>query len=604
MKPRPYQTAAFQAAINWMKACIEPAVIEAATGAGKSLIVAMIAEWITRQSGKKVLCLAPSKELTEQNYERYLSYGNPASFYSSSLGKSMAHDVVFGTPLTVKNALDKFGDQFACIIIDECHGITSTVKNIVETIKGKNKNVRVIGLSATPYRLGSGYIYQYDESGDPVPESETHNPYFNRLLCRITAQELIALGYLTKPVACEHEAQSYDTSGLTVNSMGKFEGVDEAFEGMGRKTSAIVSEIVELSKNRQGVVIFAATLRHAKEVFDSLPPAISALVDGKTGKKEREQIVKRFKQRQIKYLVNVGVFTTGFDAPHVDVVALLRATESVGLMQQMIGRGLRLFDGKDNCLVLDYAENIERHCPNGDLFDPTIKAIKPSDGEIVVEAKCPMCATTNQFAGRPNPDDFAVDDYGYFVDLMGSQIKNDDEKPIPAHFGRRCFGQQIINGESERCEYRWSSKDCPDCEHPNDIAARFCELCDCELVDPNEKLRLDFQRIKADPYSLSTDRVLSWQCRKHVSAAGNDTLRVTYTTEYRSFDVWYMPKRLRLWSSLCGEVFGKEAPDVDTFLQYVNTHGRMPRTVTVKRDKGSKFFTIYSHGAPADEMPN
>lgn len=601
---RPYQQAAFDAAIAWMKSCIEPAVIEAATGAGKSHIVAAIAEWVSINTGKKVLCLAPSKELTEQNHEKYLATGNPASFYSSSLGKSMAHDVVFGTPLTVKNALDKFGPQFAAVIVDECHGITNTVKAIIRNIRKRNQNVRVIGLSATPYRLGSGYIYQYDENGDPVPEHQCREPYFNRLLCRITAQELIALDYLTKPVACEHEAQSYDTSALVLNKMGQFEGVDEAFEGMGRKTSAIVSEIVELSKNRQGVVIFAATLRHAAEVFESLPKAISALVDGNTKKKERERIVRRFKQREIKYLVNVGVFTTGFDAPHVDVVALLRATESVGLMQQMIGRGLRLFDGKENCLVLDYAENIERHCPHGDLFDPAIKAVRPSDGELIVEARCPLCATNNHFGGRPNPDEFAISEDGYFVDLMGQPIKNDNDKPIPAHFGRRCFGQQIINGESERCEYRWSSKDCPDCDHHNDIAARFCELCDCELVDPNERLRLDFQRIKADPYSVSTDKVISWECRKHISAAGNDTLRVSYTTEYRTFDVWYLPKKQRLWSSLCGEVFGKDAPDVDTFLKYVNSHGRMPRTVTVKRDKGSKFYTIYSHGAPADEMPD
>ena len=161
MALRPYQQAAFDTAVSWMKQSIEPAVIEAATGAGKSHIVAAIAEWVSINTGKKVLCLAPSKELTEQNHEKYLATGNPASFYSSSLGKSMAHDVVFGTPLTVKNSLDKFGAQFACIIVDECHGITNTVQGIIGSIKEKNPKVRVIGLSATPYRLGSGYIYQY-----------------------------------------------------------------------------------------------------------------------------------------------------------------------------------------------------------------------------------------------------------------------------------------------------------------------------------------------------------------------------------------------------------------------------------------------------------
>lgn len=597
---RDYQQRCFDLTKAWLEKSIEPCLIEAATGAGKSHIIAALAEWLDEKTDKKILCLAPSKELIEQNHKKFLATGNPASIYSASISKSLRHSVVFASPRTVHNSIDFFKGRFAAVIIDEAHGITPTIKDVIAHLKADHPALRIIGLTATPYRLGTGYIYQYDEKGEPVPEHEGRNQYFNRLICRVTAHELIERGFLTQPTTAAHEAASYDTSKLETNNMGKFTAasVDRAFLGHGRKTSKIVQEIVSICQERQGVIIFASSIAHAEEVMASLPPAISANISGKTNKRERERIIDRFKQKQIKYLVNVAVLTTGFDAPHVDAVCLLRATESVGLLQQMIGRGLRIDEGKTDCLILDYAENIERHCPAGDIFNPEIKAAPKREGQFIVPAVCPECSTRNEFSGRPNPDEFGISKDGYFTDLMGEKTET------PAHFGRRCLGQTIIAGESVRCGYRWNGKECPECGHHNDIAARFCENCREEIVDPNEKLRLEFAKIKSDPYQLSTDEVISWNCSKHISAAGNETLRVEYVTECRKFVVWYLPRKQREWSNLCAEVFGKTAPDVDTFLQYCNTHGKMPRTVTVKRDKGSKFYSIYNHGAPADVMPN
>lgn len=153
---RDYQQAAHDAAINWVRKSTEPCVIEAATGAGKSHIIAAIAETLHKMSGgKHVLCLQPSSELVTQNREKFLSTGKPASIFSSSAGgKCLRHPVVFGTPGTVKNAISRFGSRFALIIIDECHGITPTIIKIIDAIRLVNDKVRVIGLSATPYRLG------------------------------------------------------------------------------------------------------------------------------------------------------------------------------------------------------------------------------------------------------------------------------------------------------------------------------------------------------------------------------------------------------------------------------------------------------------------
>jgi DNA repair protein RadD len=175
---RPYQQEAVDAALAWVRRCLDPAVIEAPTGSGKSHIIAGIAHGIQKMSGKKILVIAPSGELVDQDYAKYRALGEPASIYSASLGrKEMSADVVFGSPLTVSNSLRKFGHQFSAVIIDEAHGITPTLRRIVEHMRSQNPKLRVIGLSATPYRLGEGYIYGHHYQHGLVDEC-LENPFF------------------------------------------------------------------------------------------------------------------------------------------------------------------------------------------------------------------------------------------------------------------------------------------------------------------------------------------------------------------------------------------------------------------------------------------
>lgn len=601
---RDYQQEAVNAALDWLKKSFEPCLIEAATGAGKSLLVAKIAEWLNQVSGKKVLCLAPSKELVEQNHEKYLALGRPASIYCASINKSMVNDVVFGSPMTVKNNLEKFADQFCAVVIDEAHEITPTIKEIVNHIRKHNPKMRVLGLTATPYRLTSGYIYQYDVDNNPVEESQTRDPYFNKLIYKIGADYLIEQGYLTRPHADTQLMEHYDTAQIKQKKNGLFDqkSIEQAFEGKGRKTSLIVADIVDKSQFRMGVMIFAATRQHASEIMESLPPDNSRMITGET--KARDKIITDFKARRFKYLVSIGTLTRGFDASHVDVVAIMRATESVALLQQIIGRGLRLNDNKLDCLILDYAENIERHCPDGDLFNPEIKASRIGGTAEPLDAVCPECGTSNRFTPRPNDEGFNIDENGYFIDLLGQRIKTDDEEnpqDMPAHFGRRCFGQSIIAGFSERCGYRWSSKECIDCGHHNDIAARYCEECKGELVDPNEKLKIEFHRIKADPYSLSTDKVLSWRVQLWNSQNG-ESVRIDYTTEYRTFPVWYSVKARNKWQSICAVVFDKYIESAQDFVDLIDGfEGKMPQTITCK--KNGSFFEVYNYNEVQDEIP-
>ena len=593
---RPYQQQAVDAALTWVRQSIEPCLVEAPTGAGKSHLIAEIAAHLHRISkGKHILCLAPSAELIVQNKEKYIATGNPASVFSASAGGTcLRWPVVFGTPGTVKNKVSRFGDKFCAVIVDEAHGITPTIKHIIDRMRQHNPNLRVIGLSATPYRLGSGYIYAMDEAGKPMGEQSCRDPYFAKRVYTISAYELIQNKYLTPPVIGGINADNYQTLNLELNRQGKFDqsDIDQAFHGHGRKTAAIVADVVAQSRNRQGVMFFAATIQHAHEIVASLPPMLTAIITGKTAKQDRARIIKQFKAKQIKYMVNVDVLTKGFDAPHVDVIAILRATESVALLQQIVGRGLRVDDNKTDCLVLDYAENIERHCPDGDLFNPSIKANMRGTGAESVSVSCPACRVEQDFSARPNDDQFDIDKHGYFLDLDGQRVET-EHGDMPAHFGRRCQAlHPAPGGTLIRCDYRWTEKECPHCGEGNDIAARYCAGCKGELVDPNEKLIADFKALKRDPTRLQTDTVISWQVLPSMSRAGNPTLRIDYTTQYRRFSVWHNPQAK----------YGKQLADYHQF--YTSTCGgqTMPKSVTYrKREDG--FYQIHDYNRSADEIP-
>lgn len=601
---RPYQQAAVSAAIEHVEQSSDFCLLELCTGAGKSLIVAEIARHISQSTGKKVLCLAPSKELVEQNAEKYKAYGYPASLFSASAGqKCLKNNVVFGTPQTVSNKLSKFGSQFAAVIIDEAHGITPTIKNIIHKIKTDNKDLACIGLTATPYRLGSGYIYAIDDKNTLVSDAQTRDPYFKKLLIRVTAKELIAQGYLTPPIADKTIATGYDTSSLTLNRMGQFDSaaVDRAFVGHGRLTAQIVADVVAHTFGRRGVMFFAATVQHAHEILASLPSDNAELITGETPKKERENIINAFKKQHFKYLVNVAVLTTGFDAPHVDAIAILRATESASLLQQIIGRGLRLCDGKADCLVMDYAGNIERHGLQDDLFAPQISVSGGGESSAKILAACPDCGHDNEFSKRRDIDDsLPVDKNGYLLDLFGERVIAGDGF-MPAHYGRRCQGVHFIGGSYIQCGTRWTHKKCVECGSENDIAAKYCCSCKAEIIDPNEKLRADFARVKRDAGSPTSDKLLAWKVQEWISKKGNKTIRIDWTTEYRTFPTWFSPdgngKGRAKWIMLNQAVFdGRVAKNIETFMGAYNSGKALkPSTITAAKTAGSDFFEIYAY---------
>ena len=579
---------------------------------GKSVVVASIADWVFKNTGKRVLCVAPTSELVVQNRQRYLSLtGEPASMFSAKAGpKNLRHPVVFGSPVTIKNSIEMFGDKYGAVIIDECDGITPTIKFIINEMKRRNPKLRVIGMTATPYRLGTGYIYKDHYLDGPTDEETAIDPYYDKVVYELEAKFLIENGYLTPPVT-EPVFDEYDTSCLEKDKLGRYTtaSVEKAMVGKGRKTSRIVEDIIRRSVNRRGTMIFASTKKHAMEIMESLPPGSYSYVFGDMPTADRNKAISDFKAQKVKYIVNQNILTVGVDVPHCDHIAVMRATESPRLYQQIIGRGTRLYEGKEDFLVSDYAGNIQRHfSETGDLFTPEIKATrkKPS---VPMDVKCPLCGFINEFGVRPNPENLEVDKEGYWLDLAGDRVMIDifdksgekiGSKPMPAHFGRRCKNY-VMHGplrEMHRCTYKWSVKECPDCGFENDIAARNCTSCGAEIIDPNQKLKEEADRLDSSPYATKQSNVTMMNIMKHYVSSGEDLVHVKFAIEQKPFFVskFYNPNSekewmKKEWEEFCGKCFGESDMSIDDAIAK-RDEAVAPSVIMFRRDKGSKYFNV------------
>lgn len=584
IQPRDYQQAAHDAVVASWRRSLAPVVVEAATGAGKSIVIALLARTLHHLSqGKRVLCLAPSRELVLQNAEKYRLLAEECSIYSASITKSLRHKVVFATEGSFRRVAKRLGSEFAGVVVDECHRITPTIRKIISDMRKSSPNLRVCGLSATPYRLGEGFIYQIDDRGRALSEAYAREPYFERLVYSIQAPELIRRGFLTPVEIGAINVDLYDSSSLVHRKDGfTAESVRQVFEGWGRKTAGIVGDIVHQSRDRRGVMIFAATVRHAQEIMASLPEGKARMIGGSvnTKKSERIQLVKDFHELRYKYLVSVGTMTTGVDFTHVDVIAIMRATESVSLLQQIIGRGLRLHEGKEYCLVLDYAENIDRHCPDGDVFLPEIKAKRAPGEHQPLECICPECEGPNIFSSRPNEEGYEIDEQGYFADLQGERIRDGEGREYPAHYGHRC--------QQPGCAYWWSHKICEACEARNDIAARYCHACREELVDPNERLVRAFRAHRKNPELVQCEEVREWAHRESISSSGNPMVVLDIRTDSRSFSVYFVTNSSNYFVARKYSQLMAATKDLE----------EVPKTVTYR--KSGSFWELLGVNNPPD----
>ena len=271
--------------------------------------------------------------------------------------------------------------------------------------------------------------------------------------------------FLTPPVKVDIPVTCYDFSELKMkNDHYSNRDIEDILKNQNRLTPLIIKNIIDITEKfqRKGVMIFSSTVKHAEEIMTYLPKNDSRVVLGETSIQEREEIVQEFKNKKFKYLVNVSVLTTGFDAPHVDVIAILRPTESNSLYQQIIGRGLRLAPDKKDCYILDYTG------VGHDIYKPEISDKRPNKDTVPVQVLCPSC--------------------GFFNDFWGY---TDSDGEVLEHFGRTCRGaiQNSKTLEIKKCGFRFRFKICHSCGAENDVTARECEKCKAVLIDADAKLK-------------------------------------------------------------------------------------------------------------------
>ena len=407
---RDYQRNAVLAAYEHLRTKDTNPCIEVSVGGGKSWIAAQIMSDVVKAWGGRAILLCHVKELLEQDMEKLnlLSPDVKTGLYSAGFGRrDVAEPAIFAGIQSVYDKAAAFGHRDVCIV-DEAHMIQPEDEGMygrfVNDLKKANPRVRFVGMTATPYRLKGGLICK--------PEN-----LFNEICYSIGLKELIERGFLSKLVA--KAGRTTADLGRVHVRMGEFvqEEASAAMMARGVVESAC-REIVELTRDRRSVIVFCSSVAHCREVaatISSLSGEECAVVTGDTPAPERAEILHRFKggtveadlfgavKGPLKFVANVECLTTGFDAPNIDCVALLRPTMSPGLLLQMCGRGTRLSPGtgKENCLILDFAGNIERHGCLDQLRPPKEHSGEPR-GPLA--KTCPECRAMMPLAASVCPE--------------------------------------------------------------------------------------------------------------------------------------------------------------------------------------------------------
>ena len=381
---RSYQQKAIDDLYAWLKVNDGNPCIELPPGAGKSHIIAAICkDVIQNYPDSRILMLTHVKELIEQNAEKMrLHWANaPMGIYSASLNKrNLAEPITFAGIQSVRNKALEIG-HVDLIIIDECHLVnnheTGGYRDLIAELHHINCYIRVIGLTATPYRLGHGMI--------------TDKPaIFDAILKPISIQELIVQGYLAV-LKSKTTSLKLSTEGVRKRGGEYIEGELQKAVDTDDQNITVVKEVIKKAEDRKHWLFFCAGVEHAKRVAECLNKQgiIADCVTGDTPKADREAIITAYKAGKIQALTNANILTTGFDYPDIDLIAMMRPTMSAALYVQMAGRGLRLKSHTDHCLILDFAGVIEMHGPITNVIPPTGKK-SDAQGEAPVKV-CPNC---------------------------------------------------------------------------------------------------------------------------------------------------------------------------------------------------------------------
>jgi DNA repair protein RadD len=396
MQLRDYQAEAIHSVHDWFRAKRGNPLVVAPTGAGKSVILAgFVKGAVTEYPATRVLCLTHVKELISQNFAALLRSwpAAPAEIYSAGLGRKRIGQITFaGVQSFVKLIERGSTGQWDLLIVDEAHLIpasgATTYRRVINALRAANPKLKVIGLTATPYRLDSGRL----DTGDDA--------LFDGICYDIQIRMLVERGYLS-PLISKRPDAVFNLEGLHKRGGDFIEAEMATRFNVDDVTNAALDEALGLAADRRAWLAFCCNVEHAEAVAQGLRDrgVTAATVTGKTPAGERAMLLSKYKAGEIKALTSVGVLTTGFDAPITDMILMMRPTQSIGLYVQIAGRGMRVAPGKTDCLVLDFAGNVERHGPVDAIQMPGEKKKNEEPGEAPVKA-CPECGTYCLIAAR------------------------------------------------------------------------------------------------------------------------------------------------------------------------------------------------------------
>jgi DNA repair protein RadD len=398
MDLRPYQREAIDAVLAyWANGGGNP-LVDMATGTGKSVVIGTLTrELLTTWPDMRVLMLVHVKELVEQNARALLRTWPqaPIGINSAGLGRrDLRSQILFAS---IQSVFRQDGYSLGprdLILIDEAHLVPRAGEGMYRTLLYKLRervpDLRVAGFTATPYRLDTGRL----------DRGEDDSRLFSEIVYSYGIGRGIADGYLS-PLVSKATMTTLDVGGVAKRGGEFVPGELERAVDKISITRAAVKELIAFGEHRRSWLVFASGVDHAEHLRDEIRSYGIACetVTGETPKGERDRIIRDFREGRLRCLTNAQVLTTGFDAPMVDMIAMLRPTLSVGLYVQICGRGTRLSPGKENCLVLDYAGNVRRHGP---VDAVTIR--EPGEGTGIAPVKeCPDCASLIHTSHRECP---------------------------------------------------------------------------------------------------------------------------------------------------------------------------------------------------------
>ena len=395
IEARDYQLEAVESVREWLAKGKRRPLVQAATGSGKSVMIALIAEGLLKRGDGRLLIACHQSEILEQNAATIEKLtGVKCGIYCAGLGrKETAQRIILASRDSLGNNPTVCG-VFPVIIFDEAHlvsirpkeKLTSKLTNY-EKIYYAQIDPIVVGFIGSPWRLDGGAIYGQGK-------------FFDVRVTQILPRTLIDRGYLSD-YSFPAPKELVDTSNVSVSKMtGDFDEVE--LSNLYAKDSVVDQAILHWfnhAKDRICTIFFCISIAHAEMVCEALETFLDkkdiVLLTGNTKKADRAKILDRAKAGGFRAIVNVGVLTTGVDIPVIDTICLLRPTKSASLFVQMCGRGLRLHHAKSECLILDMGGNFQRF---QSLDDPHyMKKGEPDDTRVSLALKgaptkeCPEC---------------------------------------------------------------------------------------------------------------------------------------------------------------------------------------------------------------------